>query len=155
MRMKFLLFTTLVTCISGQSSSSEEIAGYHFHTYYFQENPSDKGDASTFRDRVIAEVSNGHGLQSCVVNRLNMAPIGPHPIGSFETCCNKTSLPSAVSWFMLNRNPAHSVLLHPLTRSEVVDHTTRAFWLGQKIPLDTSKLESNLHETPTCPSNYN
>ena len=155
--MKFLLLFTaiLVICVSGQSSSSEEIAAYHFHTYYFQDNPTDKGKASTFRNRVIAEVSNGHGLQNCVVNRLNIAPIGPHPIGSFETCCNKTSLPSAVSWFMLNRNPDHSVLLHPLTRYEVIDHTTRAFWLGQKMPLDTSKLESDLHETPTCQSNYN
>lgn len=146
--MKFLFFlTTLIVPIFAQ----DEIGAYHFHTYYFQDNVGAKTNAVQFRNRVIEQVSNGQGLKDCAVNKLNIVPIGPHPIGSFETCCNKSSLASAVSWFMLNRN---SVLLHPLTKSEIVDHTTRAFWLGQKMPLDTSKLDSTLHETPTCPTTF-
>lgn len=135
-------------------SSCEDIEAYHFHTYYFQDNSGAKASAVQFRNRVIEQVSNGMGLKDCAVNRLNIAPIGPHPIGSFETCCNRTSLASAISWFMQNRSPANSVLLHPLTKSEVIDHTTRAFWLGQKMPLDTSKLDSSLHDTPICPTTY-
>lgn len=149
--MKFLI---ILTSLFLQVLAQEEIGAYHFHTYYFQDNAGAKANAVQFRNRVIEQVSNGLGLTDCAVNKLNIVPIGPHPIGSFETCCNKSSLASAVSWFMLNRNPSNSVLLHPLTKSEVVDHTTRAFWLGQKMPLDTSKLDSTLHETPTCPTTF-
>mgnify|MGYP002715450367 CR=1 FL=1 len=78
-------------------------------------------------------------------------PIGPHPIGSWETCCNYTALSRATSWFMQNRGN-HSVLLHPLTRFEVVDHTDRAMWLGKSMPLDLTPLSPDLGTPDTCHS---
>lgn len=79
-----------------------------------------------------------------------MEPIGPHVIGSYETCCNETVLNGAVSWFMQNHGNL-SVLLHALTRYEVLDHTYRAFWLGQKLSLDLTPLSPDLGEEPICP----
>lgn len=72
-----------------------------------------------------------------------MVPVGPHPIGSFETCCNKTSISSGLTWFMENHGNL-SILLHPLTRYEVIDHTHRAMFLGKPLPLDVSVLSSDL-----------
>ncbi len=37
-----------------------------------------------------------------------------------------------------------SVLLHPLTRQELLDHTTRAMWLGKSMPLDISMLREDI-----------
>lgn len=37
-----------------------------------------------------------------------------------------------------------SVLLHPLTRYEVLDHTHRAMFLGKVVPLDVSVLSEDL-----------
>lgn len=50
-----------------------------------------------------------------------------------------------IPWLVINRGPL-SALLHPNTKeegvperaSELRDHTQRATWLGEKIPLDTS-----------------
>lgn len=72
-----------------------------------------------------------------------MGPVGPHPIGSYETCCNKTSISKALTWFMENHGNL-SVLLHPLTRYEVLDHTDRAMFLGKQLPLDVSVLSEDL-----------
>ena len=69
--------------------------------------------------------------------------IGTHTFGSYETCCNASALSPAISWFMNNRGNL-SVLLHPLTRYEVIDHTTRAMWLGPSIPLDLGALKADL-----------
>ncbi|KAI1287329.1 Dopa 4,5-dioxygenase [Halotydeus destructor] len=128
---------------------AEDYFGYHFHTYYFQDNAVEKANAGNFRQTIIDLVTGG-ALGECHVNRFNEKPRGPHPIGSFETCCNKTSLPTALAWFMQNRGNL-SVLLHPLTRLQRVDHTRDPMWLGQPVPLDLSGLDP-LPEAEKCPN---
>lgn len=151
--MKFVITFGLLAFVVSVCQASDVIYGYHFHTYYFQNNRDSKADVQKFRDLVHKEITTG-SLRSCAMNRLNLGPRGPHPIGSFETCCNVTSLGPGVSFFMKNRGK-FSVLLHPLTESEVLDHSERAFWLGQKLPLDFSILSHDLHGTPVCPTYEN
>ncbi|OLL25937.1 DOPA 4,5-dioxygenase [Neolecta irregularis DAH-3] len=47
----------------------------------------------------------------------------------------------------LNRGDL-SVLIHPLTRYEILDHTVRASWLGPSIALDPSELRQDIGQTP-------
>lgn len=42
-----------------------------------------------------------------------------------------------VSWLVIHRGPL-SVLVHPNTNDEYRDHTQRATWMGQEMPLDFS-----------------
>ena len=42
-----------------------------------------------------------------------------------------------IPWLVINRGPL-SALVHPNTEDEERDHTQRATWLGEKIPLDLS-----------------
>jgi len=128
------------------------IFGFHFHTYFFQNNKNHQNEALKLRSMIEEEIRNGT-LTDCALNHLNMGPRGPHPIGSWETCCNISSVSNGVSFFMKHRG-RFNVLLHPLTKSEVIDHTERAFWLGQRMSLDTSVLESDLPDFPTCPKYY-
>lgn len=88
-------------------------------------------------------------LAGCRINFLNLGPRGPHSIGSFETCCNTSAINPAQSFFMQNHGNL-SVLLHPLTRYEVLDHTDRAMWMGKEIPLDVSTLSHDLVDIPLC-----
>lgn len=50
-------------------------------------------------------------------------------------------LGAALSWFVANRGPC-SVLIHPNTGDDVLDHTVNATWLGEKIPLDVDVLRA-------------
>ena len=92
------------------------------------------------RNEIQRQIDSGN-LHGCrLYPRVNFGPIGPHPIGSYETCCNASALSHATSWFMQNRGNL-SILLHPLTRWEIIDHSDRAMWLGKSAPLDLSALE--------------
>lgn len=74
-------------------------------------------------------------------------PRGPHPIGSYEVWVPQESLPAVMSFMMLNRGPL-TVLLHPLTRYELEDHTLRALWLGTRVPLNFNALHEDLGSPP-------
>jgi DOPA 4,5-dioxygenase len=147
MRLQLFLQVFLITPIT-ISKSSHVIQGFHFHTYFFQDNRESKADVQEFRKLVFREITTGF-MRNCSMNHLNLKPIGPHPIGSFETCCNISSLGPGVSFFMKNHGK-FPILLHPLTESEVLDHSDRAFWMGQKLPLDFSGLSPELHRID-CP----
>ena len=68
-------------------------------------------------------------------------------MGSFQVWVPRTSLDQMISWLMLNRR-GHSCLIHPITRYEVLDHTERALWLGEKMPLNLGALTPDLGQAP-------
>jgi DOPA 4,5-dioxygenase len=45
------------------------------------------------------------------------------------------------TWLMANRGPC-SVLIHPNTGDDVSDHTAKATWMGEKVPLDVDLLRA-------------
>ncbi|KAL1409670.1 hypothetical protein Q8F55_003666 [Vanrija albida] len=69
-------------------------------------------------------------------------PLGPHPIPMFEVNVRTPhELGALFSWFVANRGPC-SVLIHPNTGDDPVDHTTHATWIGDKVPLDVDMLRA-------------
>jgi aromatic ring-cleaving dioxygenase len=76
-------------------------------------------------------------------------PVGPHPIGQFEiNLFTPAQFGALVPWLVVWRGPL-SILVHPntvtpdgQTRAERVvrDHTERAIWLGERLPLDSAPL---------------
>lgn len=66
-------------------------------------------------------------------------PIGPHPVAMFEVnLFTPAQFGAFVPWLIIHRGPL-SVLLHPNTVRKGEDernHTQRATWLGERIPLD-------------------
>ncbi|CAG8660674.1 2231_t:CDS:1, partial [Cetraspora pellucida] len=51
------------------------------------------------------------------------------------------------SWFLLHRGDL-SILIHPLTKELVKDHTSRSAWIGPSVPLDVEHLPPILKKTP-------
>ena len=73
-------------------------------------------------------------------------PIGPHPIAMFEVnLFTPAQFGAFVPWLVINRGPL-SALVHPNTDNQGEDernHTQRATWLGERIPLDLSAFKKS------------
>ncbi|CAK4073770.1 unnamed protein product [Aphanomyces euteiches] len=131
---------------------------WHFHTYFDETDPAAVEKANTIRnalvdilhspeDRPFVAVPLHHFFPDSdqVKPRdepnygLNMKPIGPHPVGSFETWAPVESFAAVYDWFLNNRNGL-DILVHPLTNEEVKDHSVNATWMGTPQPLKLSFL---------------
>ena len=55
-----------------------------------------------------------------------------------------------LSFTMLKRGSL-SVLIHPLARNEVEDHTVHKMWLGEAYPIDVSTLNAIGGDEPQYP----
>ena len=72
------------------------------------------------------------------VGQMINQPIGPHPTGMFEANFPVKLFADVVLWLMKEHGEL-SVLIHPLTGNDYIDHTGQALWLGITQPLDFSK----------------
>ena len=76
------------------------------------------------------------------IHSFNPGPAGPHPRGSFEVLFTREIFAEYVSWLMFMRPEGLDILIHPLTRSQTLDHTARALWLGTPRVLDRVMLQA-------------
>jgi len=113
-----------------------ELKGYHAHVYF---------DATT---RPVAE-----RLRNAIVGTFAVEPgafadepRGPHPVPQFNVIFEVAEFQKIVPWLMLNRGDLN-VLVHPLTDSNVDDHSKYALWLGTPVPLRLERLSRQLPET--------
>ncbi len=111
------------------------IEGYHAHIYY---------DAAT---KPVAErVRAGIGAAfSTRLGRWHDKPVGPHPISMYQVAFAVEEFARLVPWLMLNREGL-TVLVHPETGNDYVDHTDSALWLGAVLPLKLDVLHRGPRE---------
>ena len=64
--------------------------------------------------------------------------VGPHPDPQFEVHFLEADLNKIVP---VLKSSGLTVLVHPLTRDDLADHTTLAQWIGDPIPLDLTTLD--------------
>lgn len=79
-----------------------------------------------------------------------MMPIGPHPIGSFETWAPVEYFEKLFAWFVQKRSPL-TIFIHPLTKHELIDHTDRVVFMGKSYVLNTGSMRP---EIPNFHSQY-
>ncbi len=115
----------------------DAIAGYHAHVYY------DDADTKT-RAGVLREGIEALGIPH-VMGRWHDAPIGPHPVGSYQVAFDAACFAQLVPWLALNRNGL-SVLVHPTTEDQVLAHSEQALWLGPQLTLDLDFLRRYMAE---------
>jgi DOPA 4,5-dioxygenase len=124
-----------------------EIKEFHFHVYWFINDKETKEQAEGMRSEIL-RLNKEKYFVAIPLDTVNYEPRGPHPIASFEVWVPQEYFAKAYSWFLLNRPLNISVLLHPLTRHELLDHTERAVFLGSSIPLKLSALNTVLPKVP-------
>ncbi|GBC02338.1 hypothetical protein RclHR1_04580006 [Rhizophagus clarus] len=127
-------------------AEAEEIKEFHFHVYFLQDNEQNCASALALREKILELVKEGF-FHPVPLDTVNHSPRGPHSIGSYEVWCPKEHFSRVYSWFALHHG-VHSVLIHPLTREERLDHSDRAAWMGKPVPLDLSKISAHLDEIP-------
>lgn len=113
------------------------IEGYHAHVYY---DPPTRERAARVRDAL--------GERFAVqLGRWHDVPVGPHPISMYQVAFAVAEFPRVVPWLMLNRLGL-SVLVHPLTGDDYVDHAFFAAWLGTPQPLLLDRLPRRSAASP-------
>ena len=102
------------------------ITEYHAHVYY---DPAiSRERAEHLRDRVAAE------FPQAKLGRWHDELVGPHPQSMYQIAFASALLGSFVPWLMLNRDGL-TVLLHPETGDDYIDHSAHAAWFGAVLPL--------------------
>ncbi|KAK4190828.1 DOPA-like domain-containing protein [Podospora australis] len=118
--------------------------GFDVHIYYFQNNPEQTAYARELWERIRRE------FPELRIYTFWDRPIGPHPVAMFEVnLFTPAQFGAFIPWLVVWRGPL-SVLVHPNTTEEDVhemerelrNHTDRAIWLGDKIPLDVGRFKS-------------
>jgi aromatic ring-cleaving dioxygenase len=104
----------------------ETITHYHAHIYYDPQATRER--AARLRERVAAT------FPAAVLGRWHDAPVGPHPQSMYQIAFPREMLAAFVPWLMLNRDGL-TVLLHPETGNDYVDHSAHAAWFGAVLPL--------------------
>jgi aromatic ring-cleaving dioxygenase len=102
------------------------ITHYHAHIYYDPNATRDR--AARLRERVAA------AFPAATLGRWHDALVGPHPRSMYQIAFPRELLAAFVPWLMLNRDGL-TVLLHPETGDDYVDHTDHAVWYGSMLPL--------------------
>ncbi|KAM0322310.1 hypothetical protein ACHAQA_009600 [Verticillium albo-atrum] len=113
--------------------------GFDVHIYHFQNNAAQVKHAKELWERIRRE------FPELRVYRFWEKPIGPHPVAMFEVnLFTPAQFGAFIPWLAIYRGPL-SALVHPNTDEEgdegaieLRNHTERAIWLGEKIPLDTT-----------------
>jgi DOPA 4,5-dioxygenase len=119
----------------------EIVKEYHFHVYWSSDDLVSKADAF----KLLKGLEEQH---LGILGHINEAPIGPHILCSCEVWCPIEWFAKTYSYVTLNRPNNISVLLHPLTKSELTDHTDRAVWFGPQLPLKLTVLSEHLDNIP-------
>ena len=97
---------------------------YHAHVYY---DCASRADAAAVRDALGSAFSVQLG-------RWRDQPVGPHPAPMYQVAFAPEDFGRIVPWLMLNRRKL-TILVHPETGEAIGDHSDRALWMGQKLPL--------------------
>ncbi|KAG6000694.1 hypothetical protein E4U21_005108 [Claviceps maximensis] len=117
--------------------------GFDIHIYYFQHNTEQIKYAAELWERIRRE------FPELRIYPLWQRPVGPHPVAMFEVnVFSPAQFGAFVAWLAVWRGPL-SALIHPnsiagegddKSRVELRDHTERAIWMGERIPLDLAPL---------------
>ena len=114
-----------------QQVDRQKIQEYHMHVYY---SAGTRDHAVRFRD-LLTSLGNGR----LRVYSLSDGPRGPHVEPMFGVDIPAAHIAEILEFAMINHGPL-SILLHPVTGNDLLDHTHHAFWLGPPRPLDLSIL---------------
>ncbi|QPH18956.1 hypothetical protein C2857_004082 [Epichloe festucae Fl1] len=117
--------------------------GFDIHIYHLQQNAEQTKYARELWERIRRE------FPELRVYRFWDRPVGPHPVAMFEVnVFSPAEFGAIVAWLAVWRGPL-SVLVHPNSvprqgedkcHVQLRDHTQRAIWMGERLPLDPAPL---------------
>ncbi|KAI8622625.1 DOPA-like domain-containing protein [Chytriomyces sp. MP71] len=128
----------------------EEIKEFHFHLYWISSSKAALADAQALLDLIDAK--NGEGYFVAKPLRINNGPVGPHPMSSCEVWVPIEYFGKFYGWVAQVRPQSVSLMIHPLSKHELLDHTERIAFMGPSVPLNVEYLEQSAMAEP--PAQY-
>lgn len=104
---------------------------YHAHVYF---RPGEEDLIEPLHARAERDLE-----ALATVWPIRYRPVGPHPLPMFEIAFPDAHRAAVLDWLQAHHG-GQSVLLHPETGNDLVDHTDNARWLGERLDLDLSIL---------------
>lgn len=104
---------------------------FHAHIYFTSET-------KILAQKLHAKIGENYARKLLHFGKLIERPIGPHPAPMFEIDFDNDQFTEIITFLMQNHEDL-SVLIHPQTGNDLLDHTTHALWLGKQLNL---KLET-------------
>ncbi|OCT54065.1 putative 21.2 kDa protein [Cladophialophora carrionii] len=111
--------------------------GFDIHIYYHHNSEEQKEYAKALWQRIRLE------FPELRIYRLWDKPVGPHTMAMFEVnVFTPAQFGAFIPWLVINRGPL-SALVHPNHEDEdaLRDHSQRATWLGERVPIDLGMLK--------------
>ncbi|RLA10000.1 MAG: 4,5-dioxygenase [Gammaproteobacteria bacterium] len=109
----------------------DQIKGYHAHVYF---EPSSRVAAEQVRQQ-LGE------LFDVQLGRWKEGPVGPHSRAMYQVAFEPAEFDRLIRWLMLNRRGL-DILVHPDSGlGHAGDHTIRALWFGNPLPLNIELLQ--------------
>lgn len=105
------------------------IQDFHAHIYFDAETNS---KAEEFRTLIGA---SSFASRLRYFGKLIHRPIGPHPLPMFEIDFEVEDF-AEVSMFLMKNHGELSILIHPQTGDDPLDHSLHALWLGKQLVLN-------------------
>ena len=109
--------------------------GFHAHVYYDAES---KTDAEALRAEIDARYD-------VVLGRWHDKPVGPHPFWSYQVAFTPELFGDIVPWLAMHRRDL-TILVHPETGDDLIDHSDYAMWLGDSATLDLKRFRERAAE---------
>lgn len=107
-----------------QRADPASIAAYHAHIYY-------AAKTRTIAARLRSRIERRFPVR---MGRWHDEAVGPHPVSMYQVAFPATLFPRIVPWLMTNRDGL-TILVHPETGDDYIDHAQYGIWLGEKIAL--------------------
>lgn len=114
---------------------TEASAPFHAHIYY---DASERFVAERLHTELQTTKGTGDLVDVIFVGAMTDRPVGPHPRAQYEVHFYGDALQTILDRIRSNRLRA---LVHRLTDDDLADHTSRALWIGEPLPLDLSVLD--------------
>ena len=127
---------------TARSVGPEAIHGYHAHIYF--RDARERERALKLRETIAARFPVKLG-------RVWDQPIGPHPLPMYQVVFTPEQFGTFLPFLMTAREDL-TVLVHPETGDDVIDHSVFALWLGAVLPLDLEFLRKFATGEASVPS---
>lgn len=125
-------------------SPEPKASAYHIHIY-FEPGTAGEQKAIDVAQRIDAR------FPGAVEDAHRVGKIGPHTEANIGVTITPESFGEVVSWLQLN-SQGLSILVHPRTGDELVDHLDAAMWLGKPVPFNDKFFEQLKPKTPKGPA---
>lgn len=109
----------------------DQIKGYHAHVYF-------EAHSRPVAEQLREQLGELFDVQ---LGRWKDGPVGPHSRAMYQVAFAPAVFDQLIRWLMLNRQGL-DILVHPESGlGHAGDHTTRALWLGNTLPVDVDYLQ--------------